>query len=182
MIVIQGETSGDWIAICAASAISWARRIRTMVAETGTLPRWAGVPPARGSVVYRNDQGQDVWTFGGRSGTVDPSESITHDVAHADCDTLMAAGAGVRLYTRKRARIVTVSKGDIGRERGHTFETDSQFNGRGYALWDMSVWGGMRPLAREEYNLTANVAVIESLPNGGFAVALTYGIPPLTIV
>lgn len=182
MIVIQGEASGDWIALCAASAISWSRRIRHMAAETGTLPRWATIPPARGSVVYRNDKRSDVWTFGSKSGEVDGSERITRDVAAGDCDTLMAVGAGSRLYTRKCARIVTVASGTVGRERGHTFETDSQLRGGGYALWDMSVWGGMRPLSRAEYNMPANVAVIESLPNGGYKVAFHYGIAPLVTV
>lgn len=177
MILIQGEDSDDWIALVAANAMSWARHIKRLVAERGRLPAWASIPPAPGSVVYRNDKRRDVWTFAGKPGQEDPEERATMAVLQCDCDTAVAAGAGARLYTRRKARIVTVTNDT--RDRGHTFETSPDYDGRGYPLWDLCVSGGMAPLSREDYNRIANVALIECDSHGSYKVEYHYGVRPL---
>ena len=180
MILIQGEDSDDWIALVAANAMSWARRIKRLANESGRLPPWASIPPGPGSVVYRNDRRRDIWTFGSKTGQEDPEEGATMAVLRCDCDTAVAAGAGARLYTRRKARIVTVT--NDSRDRGHTFETSPDYDGRGYALWDLCIPGGMEPLSREDYNRIANVALIEWEPHGTFRAAYHYGVRPLVLV
>jgi len=176
MIEIRGENPGDWIALCAANAVSWGRRVARYIKDGGACPPWARIPPDRGSIRYRNDAGTDVWTFGDGSDIRD--EGSTFDMLRGDCDTLMAAGAGARLAMTGRARIVTVERGG----RGHTFETRAAMNipRGGYELLDMSVYGGMKPLDAADYNIAGNIADIEAV-HGGYTVRLQYNVRPLVI-
>ena len=170
MILIEHETPRDWIALCVAATLSWCRRIHDLIEGRGQAPPWAGIPPAPGSVRYVEDKGRDTWTFGdGKTG----HEGATFGLAEGDCDSLMPMGAGARLALSGKCRIVTVAR----ENRGHTFETAFVAGPNGYRLTDMSVWGGMTPLSREDYNMAANVALIRR-DGMGYHIDIAYGIPP----